>query len=95
MRTSKGDPRWQVDVKPEDLNKRDNLTSAEHYRKSVAGGTIGTVTNKRPRLRQQHCPDRRVASDNLLHVSVIATRLLFRKDPNLNPCMGESDSTSL
>ena len=55
MRTNKGDPRWQdrqVDVKPEDWNKRDNLTSAEYYRKSVAGGTIGTVTGKRPRLRQ-------------------------------------------
>jgi hypothetical protein len=50
--------------------------------KSVEGGNIGTVTGTRP---GRHRSNRGVISDNPLHIGVIVTRFLFRKDAN--PCM--------
>ena len=53
MRTSNGVARWQMDIKPEDLNRGNNLVSRatrgspEHYRKRTLWGTNGTIKGTR------------------------------------------------
>lgn len=100
-----------MDVKPEDLSRRNNFilerrgthpnTIDETFscRNERCGGTIGTVTGTRPAsgLRQRgHCSDRRVASDNPLDFDVLVNIFLFHsKDANPNPNMGESDGTKI
>jgi hypothetical protein len=50
MRTSNGVARWQMDIKPEDLNRGNNLVSRQqgaHPNIFVSVGANGTVTGTR------------------------------------------------